>query len=159
MLWKWSYWVMGGRGNMAAAECVLCCARAGESCAGCRRCLQGEFGDVRQVMAQQLPQSQLQQFTLALPLPFPSLPISSAFLHLSILSLSLFFLSNNKGSPEQISALTLGTATFSFSVLLRCLEPVVTRWHILFHFCDCLTSAIWTPVVYHGVCQSFLNNF
>lgn len=63
---------------MAAAECVLCCARAGESCAGCRRCLQGEFGDVKQVMAQQLPQSQLQQFTLALPLPFPSLPISSA---------------------------------------------------------------------------------
>lgn len=61
---------------MDAAECALRCARVGESSAGCCSLFQGEFWDVKQVLAQKLLQSQLQQFILALP--FPSLPISSA---------------------------------------------------------------------------------
>ena len=106
---------------MAAAKCVLHCTHtvhtlytAGESCAGCRSHLQREFGGIRQVLAQQLPQSQQQQFTLSPPSTVSLTANFLSFVPIFPSCLYPFSLSNNKGNLEQISALTLVTATFNF---------------------------------------------
>lgn len=98
--------------HLMSAECVILHARAGESCAGCCSHPQGEFGGPRQLPVPVVAVHYL------LPLLFLSPQISSA-LSPSFHPIPVFFLSNNKGSPEQISA--LWDRSSQFSVLLRCL--------------------------------------
>jgi len=77
---------------VAAAECVcvLRCRSWGKLC-WLPQPPPREFGGIRQVLAQQLPQSQLQQFTLSPPSPVSFTSDFLSFVPIfSILSLSLF---------------------------------------------------------------------
>lgn len=94
--------------HLMAAECVILHARAGESCAGCCSHAQGEFGGPRQVLAQQLPQSQLYQFTIFFLYCFFHLKFLQLWPHLSIPSLSLFFFPIIKAVQNKSQPLLLG---------------------------------------------------